>query len=49
MGLGEGNTHSREVRRNGASRGPRTMARSEALRRDLGGLQIAPLSSGAAT
>ncbi|MYA87811.1 MAG: transposase [Boseongicola sp. SB0662_bin_57] len=33
----------------GASRGRRTMARVEAVHRDLGGLQVAPLSCGAAT
>ena len=46
----EGNTSQPQlVRRRKASRGPRTMARAEALHRDLRGLQIAPQSSGAAT
>ena len=36
------------VRRSGASRGQRTRARTEALHRDLGGLQVAPQSCGAA-
>ena len=46
----EGNTSQPQlVRRRKASRGPRTMARAEALHRDLRGLKIAPQSSGAAT